>query len=213
MNNLQATGTAPNAHRSFGLDISRTIACLLVVFGHMLDAIGFGVLIAYIYTWHRPIFERLAKFWYVPFAFAVALIVLTRQGLPRTAGSKLEQSLFFTCSAIFFAALIPAFFSLRASRSDVIDRFVKYTSLISYSIYLGHIFAFILVINVLDRHRLHESVYVNPWLAYPIFIACVYALAHLTYAFVEKPFLRLRDVNGLPMLNFLKSLQRFGAGK
>ena len=36
MNNLQAIGTPPDAHRSFGLDACRTIACLLVVFGHML---------------------------------------------------------------------------------------------------------------------------------------------------------------------------------
>jgi peptidoglycan/LPS O-acetylase OafA/YrhL len=180
---------------------------------YRLDAIGFGVLIAYIYTWHKQIFDRLARFWYVPFAFAVALIVLTRQGLPWTAGSKLEQSLFFTCSAIFFAALIPAFFSLGASRSKVLNRFVRYTSLISYSIYLGHIFAFILVINVLNRYGLQTIVYDNPWLAYPVFIACVYALAHLTYTCVEKPFLRLRDVNILSMLKFLKGLQRFGTGK
>lgn len=180
---------------------------------YRLDAIGFGVLIAYLYTWHRPVFERLAKYWYVPFAFTVVLIVLTRQGLPWTAGSKLLQSLFFTCSAIFFAALIPAFFSLRASCSDMLNHFVKYTSLISYSIYLGHIFAFIVVINVLNRYGLHESVYTNPWLVYPIFIACVYALAHLTYTFVERPFLRLRDVSGLAVPHFLNGLQRFGAGK
>ncbi|WP_170929760.1 acyltransferase [Pseudomonas sp. B26(2017)] len=180
---------------------------------YRLDAIGFGVLIAYLYTWHRPIFECLAKFWYVPFTFAVGLIVLTRQGMPWTAGSKLEQSLFFTWSAIFFAALIPAFFSLSASHLDIVNRFVKYTSLISYSIYLGHIFAFILVINVLNRYGLHERIYDNPWLVYPIFIVCVYALAHLTYTFVEKPFLRLRDVNSLSLVKFFKSLQRFGAGK
>ncbi|MCU7248701.1 acyltransferase family protein [Pseudomonas koreensis] len=180
---------------------------------YRLDAIGFGVLVAYVYTWYRPAFERLARFWYVPLTFAAALIVLTRQGLPWTLGSKFEQSLFFTCSAIFFAALIPAFFSLRASGWSLLNRFVKYTSLISYSIYLGHIFAFILVINILNRYGLHEVVYNNPWLAYPIFIACVYGLAHLTYTFVEKPFLKLRDINGFSMSGFLKGLQRFNAGK
>ena len=180
---------------------------------YRLDAIGFGVLIAYLYTWHRPVFQSLSSFWYVPFVLAVTLIVLTRQGLPWTAGSKFEQSLFFTCSAIFFAALIPAFFNLRASRFDLINRFVRYTSLISYSIYLGHIFAFILVINVLNRYGLHERIYTNPWLVYPIFISCVYALAHLSYTFIEKPFLKLRDVDSFSKIKFLKDFQRFGAGK
>lgn len=179
---------------------------------YRLDAIGFGVLIAYLYTWHRPVFERLARFWYVPFAFAGALILMTRQGLPWTANSKLEQSLFFTCSAIF-RSIDSRFFSLRASRSNVINHFVKYTSLISYSIYLGHIFAFILVISVLNRYGLYERVYLNPWLVYPVFIACVYALAHLTYTCVEKPFLALRDVNSVSKFKLLVGLSRFGSGK
>ncbi len=180
---------------------------------YRLDAIGFGVVIAYLYTWHRPIFERLARCWYVPFVFAVVMMVMTRQGLPWTAGSQFLQSIFFTCSAIIFAALIPAFFSLHASRSDMLNRFVKYTSLISYSIYLGHTFAFIFVMSMLSRYGVYERVYTNPWLVYPVLIACVYAFAHLTYTFVEKPFLRLRDVSGLSVLKFFKDFQRFGAGK
>ncbi|MEB0224701.1 acyltransferase family protein [Pseudomonas sp. 10S4] len=178
-----------------------------------LDAIGGGVAIAYLYTWHRSLFDRLIKYWYIPLAFVAAIIVLTKQGWPWTVNNKAVLTLFFTCSAIFFAALVPAFFNLRPSRWTLVNRFVKFTSLISYSIYLGHIFAFILVIAVINRFGLHESVYNNPWLVYPIFMACVYALAYMTYLFVEKPFLKLRDYNGFSLFKLMKSLQRLGAGK
>ncbi|QJP96823.1 MULTISPECIES: acyltransferase family protein [Pseudomonas] len=180
---------------------------------YRLDAIGFGVLVAYLYTWHKPLFDRIIRFWYIPLAFVVGIIVLTKQGVPWTLNDKVLQSVFFSCSAIFFAALIPAFFHLRPSRSQLLNRFVKFTSLVSYSIYLGHIFAFTLVISVLNRFGLHEAIYNNPWIVYPIFTLCVYLLAYLTYRLVEKPFLKLRDVDGFSFVKFLKSLQRLGAGK
>lgn len=178
-----------------------------------LDAIGFGVLIAYIYTWHKPLFNLFTSFWYIPLALVIAIIALTKQGFPWAANSKVVQALFFSCSAIFFAALMPTFFNVRPSRWLWLNRFVRFTSQISYSIYLGHIFAFIFVISVLTRLGLYESIYNNPWLVYPIFIVCVYVLAYMTYMFVEKPFLRLRDNDGFSLFKLLKSLQRLGAGK
>lgn len=180
---------------------------------YRLDAIGFGVLAAYIYTWHRSIFERIAKYWYVPLVVVIGIIVSTKQGAPWLLNGKVLQSLFFTCSAVFFAALIPAFFSLRPSRWGWLNRFVNFTSLVSYSIYLGHIFAFTMVIAVLNRFGLHESVYNNPWIVYPIFTICVYLLAYSTYRLIEKPFLKLRDVDGTSIVKILKSLQRLGTGK
>lgn len=178
-----------------------------------LDAIGGGVAIAYLYTWHRSLFDQLIKYWYIPLVLVTSIILLTRQGWPWTENNRVVLSLFFTCSSVFFAALVPAFFSLRPSRWNVLNRFVKFTSLISYSVYLGHIFALIMVITVINRLGLHDSVYNNPWLAYPIFTACIYALAYATYLFVEKPFLKLRDFDGFSLFKLLKSLQRLGAGK
>jgi peptidoglycan/LPS O-acetylase OafA/YrhL len=178
-----------------------------------LDAIGGGVAMAYLYTWHRSIFDRFVKYWYIPLALVIAIIALTKQGWPWTLNNNVALSVFFTCSAVFFAALVPLFFSLRPSRWTLVNRFVKFTSLISYSIYLGHIFAFILVISVLNRLGLYDSVYNNPWLVYPIFSACIYGLAYATYTLVEKPFLKLRDIDGFSLFKLLKSLQRLGAGK
>ena len=75
----------------------------------------------------------------------------------------------------------------------MLNRFVKYTSQISYSMYLAHIFAFMLGMTLLHKLRLFDSIYPNPWLAYPMFYALVYILSSCTYFAIEKPVLALRD--------------------
>jgi peptidoglycan/LPS O-acetylase OafA/YrhL len=158
-----------------------------------LDSIGYGVLLAYLSQWHRPLFQRLTGLWAWFLALVVACLICTKLHYFGWAESRIVASLYFSVSAIAFAGLIPFFSTLVPSRLPLLNRFVKYTSQISYSMYLAHIFAFMIGMIVLQKARLFDSIYPNPWLAYPMFYALVYILSSCTYFAIEKPVLALRD--------------------
>ena len=99
----------------------------------------------------------------------------------------------FSVSGLAFAGLIPFFYALKAPDWSLFKRFVRHTSLISYSMYLAHIFAFMLGMKLLHLLGIFELTYPKPWLAYPLFMALVYLLATATYYGIEKPMLALRD--------------------
>lgn len=158
-----------------------------------LDAIGYGVALAYIFRWHKELFLSLSKFWWIFLAIVIACATYTKLGYIGLSSSKLLSPIYLSISALGFAGLLPVFYKMNQTRSALINRFIKYTSLISYSMYLGHIFAFMIVISTLKRLNIFDAIYPNPWLVYPVFFACVYSLSTLTYFFVEKPLLKLRD--------------------
>lgn len=163
----------------------------IVVF--RLDAIGFGVLIAYLYIWHKTVFETLSKHWW-PFALlVVACITYMFYEYVGLAGSVLLAPCFFLATAFAFAMLIPKFYSLKPTRFQAFNRFIKYTSKISYSLYLGHIYAFTFAIAALNRLHVFDSVYPNPWVTYPLFLALSFTFATATYYLIEYPVLALRD--------------------
>jgi len=158
-----------------------------------LDSIGFGVLVAYISRWHRTLFAKLAELRWLFLILAIgcmAFIRLRYFGMPETRGLVV---VYFSIVAFVFAGLIPTFTRLAPTRLKLLNRFIKYTSLISYSMYLGHVVAFTLGMSLFRRLGLFDAIYPNPWLTYPIFLAMVYLLASLTYFAIEKPILRLRD--------------------
>lgn len=158
-----------------------------------LDSIGFGVLVAYLAQWHDAIFQRLIKYWWVSLSLVVICLVCTKFNYFSLSEARIIASVYFSISAIAFAGLIPFFSTLRPTRFKLLNRFVKYTSLISYSMYLAHIFAFIVGMTILRRFGYFDSVYSNPWLMYPVFYTLVYMLSSSTYFAIEKPFLVLRD--------------------
>lgn len=158
-----------------------------------LDGIGFGVLIAYISHFHPELFRRLAKYWWLFLALAIGCMTSTKLGHFGFAESRFTAPLYFSLSAFAFAGLIPFFAHMSPGKLTLVNRFVKYTSQISYSMYLGHIFAFMIGISLFHRFGIFESVYANPWLAYPSFYVLVYSLSSLTYFAIEKPVLALRD--------------------
>ena len=163
------------------------------VMAFRLDSIGYGVLVAYLSQWHRQVFQRLVNFWPWFLALVVVCLTCTKLHYFGSAESRIVASLYFSVSAIAFAGLIPSFSSLVPSRLPLLNRFVKYTSQISYSMYLAHIFAFMLGMIVLQKARLFDLIYPNPWLAYPMFYALVYILSSCTYFAIEKPVLAVRD--------------------
>jgi peptidoglycan/LPS O-acetylase OafA/YrhL len=158
-----------------------------------LDSIGYGVLVAYLSQWHRQLFQRLIKMWGWFLALVVACLICTKFHYFGWSESRIVASLYFSVSAFAFAGLIPCFNSLVPSKLTLLNRFVKYTSQISYSMYLAHIFAFMLGMILLNKARLFDSIYPNPWLAYPLFYALVYILSSCTYFAIERPVLAVRD--------------------
>lgn len=164
----------------------------IVVF--RLDAIGFGVLMAYLSIWHKGSFEQLAKFWWLFALVVVGCITFTKMKYPGMADSPALAPLYFLISAFGFAMLIPKFNSLKQSRFPWLNGIISYTSKVSYSLYLGHIFSFKLVILLLQSLGIFERVYPNPWLTYPLFLALAFLIATATYLLIEKPILKLRDM-------------------
>ncbi|MCX7176982.1 MAG: acyltransferase [Proteobacteria bacterium] len=172
-----------------------------------LDSIGFGVLVAYIGQWHDEIFQRLVKLWWFFLGLVIACMTCTRMGYFGLSESRIIAPLYFSISALAFAGLIPFFSSLTPGSSKLLNRFVKYTSLISYSMYLAHIFAFMIGMAIFRQFGIFDSAYPNPWLTYPSFYALVYLLSSLTYFLIEKPVLAIRDRQSGVRLNRLRHTQ------
>ncbi len=158
-----------------------------------MDSIGFGVLIAFIHQWNKVLFVQLSKLWWLFLSLVIVCMVCTKWGYFGLSQYKMIGSLYFSLSAIAFAGLMPCFTGLRPSRFKLLNRLVRFTSLISYSMYLGHVFAFMIAISIFHKFGVEGSVYSNPWIAYPILLAFVYLLSSLTYFAIEKPVLAIRD--------------------
>lgn len=164
------------------------------VMAFRLDSIGYGVLVAYLSQWHIQLFQRLIKLWAWFLALVVACLICTKFHYFGWSESRIVASLYFSVSALAFAGLIPFFSNLSPSRYKFINRFVKYTSQISYSMYLAHIFAFIIGMAMLRRIGIFELIYPNPLITYPLFYGLVYLLSTCTYFAIERPFLALREL-------------------
>lgn len=160
-----------------------------------LDSIGFGVTIAALYCWHRRVFNLIGKFWWVTISLSVVCMVLTKQAYFGFVDSPWVTTFYLSILGFCFALLVPFFFRIKATRFALLNRFIRFTSQISYSIYLGHIFCFIFGMNILKRFGIFDVVYPNPWLVYPFFVGLIYLVAFATYYGIEKPFLVLRDKN------------------
>lgn len=158
-----------------------------------LDSIGYGVLMAYLAQWHAATFNRLARLYWLFLGLVCACLVWTGFHHFGWSESRLVAALYFSISGLAFAGLIPFFHGLGAPDWTLFKKFVRHTSLISYSMYLAHIFAFMLGMKLLRVLGIFDLTYPKPWLVYPLFMALVYLLATATYYGIEKPMLALRD--------------------
>lgn len=158
-----------------------------------LDSIGFGVLIAYIDKWHKPLFNKIADLWWIFTVLAIGCMVFIKWHYFEIPETSAMVTFYFSLSALVFAGLIPFFASLAPTRISLLNRFIKYTSLISYSLYLGHIVAFTAGMYIFRRLGVFDDLYPNPWITYSFFLLLAYFLATFTYLVIEKPVLALRD--------------------
>lgn len=158
-----------------------------------LDALGMGVLAAYLFIYERSRFNVLRRLWPLGVLLVALLASATKLRYPGFAGSRALAPVYFAVSALAFALLIPKFHGLPAFRHEFLNRFFRFTSLISYSLYLGHVLAFVAVFRLLQRFHLYDLVYPNPWMLYPLCLIAAYGLATVTYLAIERPMLRWRE--------------------
>lgn len=170
-----------------------------------LDGIGFGVLMAYVYTWHPKIFDVMRRYAVFGLVLAVGCVAATKLRYFGHVDARFLAPLYFSVSALGFAALLPWFNALRPTGSKAINRGVRFVSLVSYSLYLGHIPGFMIALWCLHHFGLFDSIYPQPWLLYPIFFVSAFAVATITYFCIEKPVLKLRDWRGLAPAGAVKA--------
>jgi len=163
----------------------------IVVF--RLDSIGFGVLIAYIDRWHKPMFQKLEELRWLFIVLALGCVFFIKYNYFGLIETNYMVTIYFSFVAFAFAGLIPSFSKVTPTRFKVLNKYIKYTSLISYSMYLGHTVAFTFGIYLLNALNIFDVIYPNPWVTYALFFLLVYLLASLTYRFIEKPVLAMRD--------------------
>lgn len=161
-----------------------------------LDGIGFGVLMAYLYTWHPKIFDAFRRYAIFGLVLVVGCVTATKRQYFGYVNSPFLAPFYFTVSAFGFAALLPWFNALRPTGSKVVNGGVKFVSLVSYSLYLGHIPGFMIALWGLHHFGIFDAVYPQPWLLYPIFFVSAFGVATVTYLCIEKPVLKLRDLRG-----------------
>lgn len=149
-----------------------------------LDAIGYGVLVAWAARFHGPALARAAR----PLALAgAALTALSLVAyLQLTAGpGRFARLWLFSLTSAGLALLLP-WCAARRAPGGWLERAVRHASLTSYSAYLCHN----AVALPLVTHLLPGA----PWpLAVAVFLALTGAISTAAWAWFERPTTRLRE--------------------
>ncbi len=161
-----------------------------------LDAIAMGVLVAWIQVDWKPVYEGLQRWGWIAAMTVLASAFYLAAGMPSLIGHPSARVLFFPIMSLAIAAAIPWVAGIRTLGWHALDGFVSLTSKISYSLYLGHICMLTLVNGALAEFGMgaDSGVRIPTPVLYGLYMAAFYVFAMLTYAFVERPFLMLRDI-------------------
>lgn len=171
----------------FDLLVRSTVVCRL-------DAIFAGVIVAYIKVYYSRLFDLLAKLWMIGLVGVVVayvhLTVLHDVNFSRT----MIRVGYFPFLSFSLAVIIPAAFNLKTTGVKILDRFFQETSRISYSLYLGHIFMLTTILGIVGGLGFESTTKLKTLILYGVLFAGYYLFAYLTYFFVEKPYIELRDL-------------------
>lgn len=159
-----------------------------------LDSIFIGVLLALVKTERPGWYAQVRRFGMAGVLLLIGMSFYLAMGLPGLFDSYWGMVLFFPMLSLVVAAGLPWIESIRTLGWSWFDRFVTWTSVISYSLYLGHIAMLSLVESVMGRLGVSISGLWQTSLAFLVCALAFYAFATLTYTFIEQPFMRLRDL-------------------
>jgi peptidoglycan/LPS O-acetylase OafA/YrhL len=158
-----------------------------------LDAIALGVLLAYLKRYKSQIWRALCK-WPVPLAGVAGVAGMCAYSAH--VGFAYEAVLHGYQNAFFFGAIdlscalmLPWFSSVATLREPARAIFV-WISILSYSLYLCHTLVMVIIGGVLVKLHLWP---LPDAVSLLLEIAGAVALAWLSYSFIERPFLRLRE--------------------
>ncbi len=157
-----------------------------------LDAIGFGVLMAYVSYYKPTHWKRMARsglLLAVGLTLSYAGFLFVREGYNYVNSVTLTNVFFFTLTSIGVMLLLPTL-SYWQPRSQLLVKIITHISLISYSMYLiNHSLVIGLVQRVIPADA-SQSVRFSAYLVYWI---STIGVSTLIYQYIEVPFMRFRD--------------------
>ena len=157
-----------------------------------LDAIMFGVLMAYIKFYHTIIWERIYKLSFLSGIFTLLIFIWYYLGAVGI-DTHFVQVFGVTIQGALLSMLLPFFNNIKLQPKTFLQKTILQTSRFSYSLYLVHILVIIFVNQFLFKYGLYDYIYPKAYYLYLLYFFFYYIVAFFTYSLIEKPFLELRD--------------------
>jgi peptidoglycan/LPS O-acetylase OafA/YrhL len=160
-----------------------------------LDAIMFGVLAAYLSLQYKRFWNFLNKSFLAFIGFASLYFM---KQFNSTFDSMYVIVFLPALKSIAVVLMLPYLSNLRLKKTNFISKFIVFTSIISYSIYLLNRTVVIDIIikygindNLIKKHSFDEY-----WIwEYLLFWLLTFGLSFIMYKFIEKPFMKLRKTD------------------
>jgi peptidoglycan/LPS O-acetylase OafA/YrhL len=164
---------------------------------YRLDAIGFGVALAYLRVYHERLWGALRLKWTLAggliLALAAAVFMCAGVFARRVPQSGIRSALLFEVVNIACALLLPWFSTVRNLPSSALACFTR-ISIISYSLYLCHM----PVMLFMDKALFHLGLVHLGLVRLVAWTAGTWVAAECGWRFIEKPCLQLRDSRKSP---------------
>ena len=157
-----------------------------------LDAIGFGVLMAYIAYYKPALWQRMASsvLWLLGGgALCYAAFLFIHEGYNYVDSIVITNVFFFTLTSIGAMLMLPGL-NRWQPRNGLLVKIITHISLISYSMYLINQS---LIAALIQRVMPDEASQTARFIAYLVYWACTIGGATLMYHYIEQPFMRFRD--------------------
>ncbi|MGY3173570.1 peptidoglycan/LPS O-acetylase OafA/YrhL [Pseudomonas sp. TE12234] len=159
-----------------------------------LDSLFIGVLCAYARLNYQSAFAQTARYWPVALVAFLILSGLLSINSSVITGYLVARVAYFPLLSLSIACLMPAALQLKSTGIAALDTFVSHTSKVSYSLYLGHIAMLTTMLGLMDLCDWKADDLASTVWMYVGLAILYYVFANLTYVFVERPYIRLRDV-------------------
>ena len=164
-------------------------------FDTKLDSIMFGVALALL--WHKPLFQNSARrlFSGPALQLTVLIALLVSCHFLGDPAIETDQMLFWSLKLPAVLFLMTALLlSLLAYPSSLLARTLStkplvYIGKLSYSLYLWHVVVTFPATNSLIQNVCHHRRYLVEFATY----ACCFGIAGMSYHFIERPFLKLKE--------------------
>jgi len=148
-----------------------------------LDALLYGVLLAYIFKKHHDFLQKYKNIFFIVGMFIFCYFYFSlMNGLALTHAIK---AFFFTFLDISFGFILIKFYFIKKEDSGF--SIFSYIALISYSIYLSHL----IIIETILRYVSHTTS-IKTFNGFFLSLIVILLVSSLTYRYIELPFLRLR---------------------